>query len=268
MTGKVGRNDPCPCGSGKKHKHCCMTRGVKSRGLPWPVSDESHAIGTLLQSSAEFAAYYHAERYNIQGEVLWARDTSLPAGIDYRNTMVGPGVHVVRLRRLPAVLSDAMKIAHELHHLVLDSAGFPRTGAPPASEILSSSLNSMVHDPLVNSALRVYGFDPLDDYQTELRETLRQLRKRRRAPTQHTDRVHWILNYVGKALDWKEISAHTDGGADMFRLWFDKRYPDLARDARELLEVVETIGYDTPARQRTLFKTIIRRYGLESWVFI
>ncbi len=20
---KIGRNDPCPCGSGKKHKHCC-----------------------------------------------------------------------------------------------------------------------------------------------------------------------------------------------------------------------------------------------------
>ncbi|MEA1912136.1 MAG: SEC-C metal-binding domain-containing protein, partial [Spirochaetota bacterium] len=22
-TPKVGRNDPCPCGSGKKYKHCC-----------------------------------------------------------------------------------------------------------------------------------------------------------------------------------------------------------------------------------------------------
>ena len=22
-AGKVGRNDPCPCGSGKKHKKCC-----------------------------------------------------------------------------------------------------------------------------------------------------------------------------------------------------------------------------------------------------
>ena len=22
-TAKVGRNDPCPCGSGKKYKHCC-----------------------------------------------------------------------------------------------------------------------------------------------------------------------------------------------------------------------------------------------------
>jgi len=21
---KVGRNEPCPCGSGKKYKHCCM----------------------------------------------------------------------------------------------------------------------------------------------------------------------------------------------------------------------------------------------------
>jgi uncharacterized protein YecA (UPF0149 family) len=23
----VGRNDPCPCGSGKKFKKCCMSRG-------------------------------------------------------------------------------------------------------------------------------------------------------------------------------------------------------------------------------------------------
>ena len=24
MTKKIGRNDPCPCGSGKKYKHCCL----------------------------------------------------------------------------------------------------------------------------------------------------------------------------------------------------------------------------------------------------
>ncbi len=22
---KTGRNDPCPCGSGKKYKHCCLS---------------------------------------------------------------------------------------------------------------------------------------------------------------------------------------------------------------------------------------------------
>jgi protein O-GlcNAc transferase len=26
VLGKVGRNDPCPCGSGKKYKKCCMTK--------------------------------------------------------------------------------------------------------------------------------------------------------------------------------------------------------------------------------------------------
>jgi preprotein translocase subunit SecA len=28
-TEKVGRNDPCPCGSGKKYKNCCMRHAVK-----------------------------------------------------------------------------------------------------------------------------------------------------------------------------------------------------------------------------------------------
>jgi uncharacterized protein YecA (UPF0149 family) len=23
---KIGRNDPCPCGSGKKYKHCCLNK--------------------------------------------------------------------------------------------------------------------------------------------------------------------------------------------------------------------------------------------------
>jgi len=26
MTAKVGRNDPCPCGSGKKYKQCCWKK--------------------------------------------------------------------------------------------------------------------------------------------------------------------------------------------------------------------------------------------------
>jgi len=26
MSKKIGRNDPCPCGSGKKYKHCCLGR--------------------------------------------------------------------------------------------------------------------------------------------------------------------------------------------------------------------------------------------------
>ena len=25
---RVGRNDPCPCNSGKKYKNCCMRKGI------------------------------------------------------------------------------------------------------------------------------------------------------------------------------------------------------------------------------------------------
>ena len=25
-SSRVGRNDPCPCGSGKKYKHCCLAK--------------------------------------------------------------------------------------------------------------------------------------------------------------------------------------------------------------------------------------------------
>jgi len=25
---KVGRNDPCPCGSGKKYKKCCLNKAT------------------------------------------------------------------------------------------------------------------------------------------------------------------------------------------------------------------------------------------------
>ena len=42
MSKKIGRNEPCPCGSGKKYKHCCMQKEQAIGILPvanhalWP----------------------------------------------------------------------------------------------------------------------------------------------------------------------------------------------------------------------------------------
>lgn len=30
MSQKIGRNDPCPCGSGKKYKQCCFLKGINN----------------------------------------------------------------------------------------------------------------------------------------------------------------------------------------------------------------------------------------------
>lgn len=45
MSKKIGRNDPCPCGSGKKYKHCCMwtdeAKGSSARAGRTPLQSSS-----------------------------------------------------------------------------------------------------------------------------------------------------------------------------------------------------------------------------------
>ena len=41
---KIGRNDPCPCGSGKKYKHCCLLK-------------ESMSINELIRTTVIEAGY-------------------------------------------------------------------------------------------------------------------------------------------------------------------------------------------------------------------
>lgn len=33
MKAKIGRNDPCLCGSGKKYKHCCEGKAVEKSNV-------------------------------------------------------------------------------------------------------------------------------------------------------------------------------------------------------------------------------------------
>ncbi|MBF0561076.1 MAG: tetratricopeptide repeat protein [Alphaproteobacteria bacterium] len=47
---KAGRNDPCPCGSGKKHKHCCLAREGEDKTLAvdaFSVAYAHHQAGRL-----------------------------------------------------------------------------------------------------------------------------------------------------------------------------------------------------------------------------
>ena len=34
MNQKIGRNDPCPCGSGKKYKQCCQKNMSEGTSVP------------------------------------------------------------------------------------------------------------------------------------------------------------------------------------------------------------------------------------------
>jgi len=58
MNEKVGRNDPCPCGSGKKFKQCCfLTKGgsgtKKKMTAKWIQSPKAAAVPVKMPDLME-----------------------------------------------------------------------------------------------------------------------------------------------------------------------------------------------------------------------
>ncbi len=52
MTKKVGRNDPCPCGSGKKYKKCCEDKLGAKRKFEASVISSGLSSGKELEGKA------------------------------------------------------------------------------------------------------------------------------------------------------------------------------------------------------------------------
>jgi len=48
---KPGRNDPCPCGSGKKYKKCCENQGVAKKINATVISSGSESSDTTATRS-------------------------------------------------------------------------------------------------------------------------------------------------------------------------------------------------------------------------
>ena len=49
---KVGRNETCPCGSGKKYKHCCESKASGSRMSTMVILLVAAAVVAALLASA------------------------------------------------------------------------------------------------------------------------------------------------------------------------------------------------------------------------
>ncbi|GHV76000.1 hypothetical protein AGMMS49942_08210 [Spirochaetia bacterium] len=63
---KVGRNDPCPCGSGKKYKHCCLNKAVN----PFKQDNKPYDLLTdypLIVEDAEPGAITFDRYFKAQG---------------------------------------------------------------------------------------------------------------------------------------------------------------------------------------------------------
>jgi len=74
MNHPIGRNDPCPCGSGKKYKKCCL--GSRERehlqGATWIDEEGMHMVSKGMRPSIEEQERLSKEyQQSIRKSPLW-----------------------------------------------------------------------------------------------------------------------------------------------------------------------------------------------------
>lgn len=252
---KTGRNDPCPCGSGKKYKRCCLIKPCSQQTQVVPPFararlEEQTAFALLLANSEPFRRYYADVRPRLSGFQV-VHDPSLPVGVRARITRVN-GSKYLRLRTPVCPVEHATLIAHELGHLLQDEQGFPSVGSP-TDHPAAAALNSALKDPLVDATLQAYGFDLTFDREAEAKENLRQLNAIRMAPNDPAGRAHWTANFMGHVLDQHVLGEGL--ASNDFLEWFSKRYPEIADEARKIAAEVISMGFDTPEKMFAALRT-------------
>lgn len=71
-----------------------------------------------------------------------------------------------------------------------------------------------------------------------------------------------------KILDWEVAYPNAGQRVNHFQVWFDRQYPVIAEEAYQLLRVVRAMGYDTPEKQKALYREILRIYDLQYDIYV
>lgn len=99
---KIGRNDPCPCGSGRKHKHCCLRSSGPTRtnvpeipldALPRQVAEYPIERQRMLDAGIHLE---FVKPVIFQGHRVWAIGSSLYAAENPRQTFHEFLIHHLR----------------------------------------------------------------------------------------------------------------------------------------------------------------------------
>jgi hypothetical protein len=159
----IGRNDPCPCGSGKKYKRCCMARDEAAErahdelGLPLPSAGGGRRSGV----------------WQVDLAALGGRIRDDPAARPAVVLVVEDGV-VLDADVTSAPPAEAEAVAAELEEAVARVAR--RTGGwPRRVEVREEEVARRLADALASREVEVVRrphLDPLDALAADLRESL------------------------------------------------------------------------------------------------
>jgi tetratricopeptide (TPR) repeat protein len=104
---KTGRNDPCPCGSGKKYKHCCLEKDRAAELAP--------AVAQRIALQTQKANHV-ALRKDYQAELLESQVTLQQAqALDAASNAVVDLVHAGRLGEAEQAARELLVRYPEVH---------------------------------------------------------------------------------------------------------------------------------------------------------
>ena len=116
-SAKVGRNDACPCGSGKKHKNCCMGRSAPPPESIKQIYQKRYNI--RLKSSAD------VEKIRLAGELVMSTFREVEA-------VLRPGLVTDEIDR---IVHD-FTIRHGATPAPLNYRGFPKSVCVSINEVI------------------------------------------------------------------------------------------------------------------------------------
>jgi tetratricopeptide (TPR) repeat protein len=175
----VGRNDPCPCGSGKKFKHCCQAKEAQAGAAAWLDGRSASSADVRKRSRAlldaaqkHWAAEHWSQANTLFQEIVRLNPSNAEAHCDL-------GVTYVRLGRLQAATASLRRALELRPGLVRALRHLAETLEPQGREAealfayrkLARTAESPV-ERLRYSAKALVVEGKLDEADTELRRAL------------------------------------------------------------------------------------------------
>jgi tetratricopeptide (TPR) repeat protein len=174
---RVGRNDPCPCGSGRKYKHCCQ---IKDPGLATPAGavqgspsvPRRRLEGLTLAAKAHCDAYRWADAIPLLHEVVRFDPNNAEAHYNFGVACQACGRSAEAVAHLQRAVELRPSFELALAHL---AAGLVQQMREPEALAAYRRLSRRAEDPL---ARRLYSARALsmegkrDEAEKELRRLL------------------------------------------------------------------------------------------------
>lgn len=288
---KTGRNDPCPCGSGKKYKKCCLRpeNHISPIGvyrLPFGAVTDTYPgdliLEDLYKKSKEFRVFYDSEKDKLPRNIFWLKaDPAIASSLSYSIGQKGKFARLISTRNtdnllildnIPPKAGDIFVVAHELMHCIVFSEGYPGVGVvmtkdiPPenqrANAVVAAKLTSIIHDMLVDSRLINYGFGDSDLLKAKYSGYIRSYKGYSEASFDRINRLLTLFEFVLANLQGKMILGEDKTYFNQYRDDFKEIFPNIAKEGDILIDMIESIGYDTPEKVKAVLQEIMGKYGL------